>query len=96
MSDFQARLGGRESSIIIHADCIRALIAKPKLWEKRIPDGNATSPLPPALHNYWYVALSKIWIKMRSHSPNLSNNALPVLISYTSTYLCESNFSSLL
>ncbi|KAG7173843.1 SCAN domain-containing protein 3-like 15, partial [Homarus americanus] len=38
----------------------------------------------------------EFWVKMRPIYPGFGNNALRVLITFSSTYLCESSFSSLL
>ena len=40
--------------------------------------------------------LDKFWISLKAEYPSLHAIALPILLNFSSTYLCESGFSSLL
>lgn len=41
------------------------------------------------------MPLDEFWIKMRAEYDELSQNALRILLNFTSTYLCETSFSAM-
>ena len=49
-----------------------------------------------AKDDYEVLDLSDFWIKMRGPYPTLAQHALSILLPFSSTYLCETGFSSLL